>query len=101
MIRQYRAWLPDQEEPTDFPIQADSPERAASNLLFHLNKFHTMELPIESRLQSIADLQENPKLVLVREDGFQGSDPHRIHVTAAVEIQVWGYPADFDSPDTP
>ena len=44
---------------------------------------------------------ETASQVLVREEDSFRADPHRILVTASIAADIWGYPADFDSPDIP
>lgn len=100
MIRQYRAWYPTHNEPTEgFPILAAAAHTAARDFvcgqLGIAAKFSPDALPA---LQAIA---LHPQRVLVREEDSFRSEPHQFLVTAAIEATVWGYPADIDAPDAP
>lgn len=97
MIRQYRAWLPDQSEPIDdFPIRAAATESAAKNFLIAHHGLGSLELTAAS-LPILIDLKRKPQLVLVREmDSFRAA-PHRINVTAEIEAAIWGYPEEIDA----
>lgn len=98
MIRNYRAWLPDQAEPTDaFLIRAAAPESAAKTFVLTQHKITLLEPEsVLEQLPAVIALKKRPQLVLVREQESTRHDPHRIHVTAELEIAVWGYPAELD-----
>lgn len=101
MIRQYRAWYPSHSEPDEgFPIAAASAERAARNFVLRQLGIEGDQFAPENftALQAIA---LHPQRVLVREEDSFRADPHRILVTASIAADIWGYPADFDSPDIP
>ena len=96
MIRDFRAWLPDQPEPIDnFPFRSASPESAAKSFILAHHDLASQERALE-RIPTVMDLKKRPQLVLVRERDSLRRDPHRIKVTAEIEIAVWGYPADVD-----
>ena len=99
MINDYRAWLPSQPEPDQgFPIRAAAPESAARILVEEL--YSLSDAVTQKRFDAAFVLKNRPQLVLVRERDSLRTDPHRIHVTADIEISVWGYPAEIDEEGT-
>lgn len=81
-MKAFRAWLPEQPEPNDWPFLSPIAEMAAADLIR------------SDERTDIDAITKSPILVLVRDS--ETNAIKRCHVTAETEVRIYGYPAEID-----